>query len=209
MVIGGTQLLERTPVLPDEDTPDVPMQQSARQTWSAGWPQTSREFEELLDHVLDKLVWYAFRRLRDQGDAEDVVQDVLVRAYADRDKRKNVERVVPYLYRMVANACAERCRRAGYRPLSFESLRLDEAPNEPGKACDQMAAVEHLHWIEDLLSRIPADQAEVIRLRVLDELPLAEIAEVVGCSLPTAKSRLYYGLQKLRRHVPGPEVDKP
>lgn len=195
---------EGTPILLDDSKPDTPIQ-----AWTAGWPQTAREFEALVDHVLDRLVWFAFRRLRDQGEAEDAVQEVLVRAYADRDKRRNVERVVPYLYRMVANACAERCRRPGYKPLSFEELRLDEAPDDPGRAPDQMAAVEHLHWIEDLLSRIPADQAEVIRLRVLDELSLADIAEVVGCSLSTAKSRLCYGLQKLRRIVPNPEVDNP
>ncbi len=38
----------------------------------------------MLDHLLDRLVWYAFRRLREMGDAEDVVQDVLVRAYEQK-----------------------------------------------------------------------------------------------------------------------------
>ena len=198
-----------TSALRDETSSDVPTEPLARQPgWEGGWPQTPVEFEVLMDQVLDRLVWYAFRRLRDQGDAEDVVQEVLVRAYADRDKRRNVVRVVPYLYRMVANACAERYRRSGIRPLSIDSVRLEEAPDERNQASERISAVDELQWIEQLLSRLPGRQADVVRLRVLDELPLADVAEIIGCSLPTTKSRLYYGLQKLRRMVPKPEEGK-
>ena len=197
-----------TSALLDEGSSDATIG-SPRQTWTGGWPQTPREFEALMDHpqprpLLDQLVYYAFRRLRDVGDAEDVVQEVLVRAYADRAKRKGVQRVVPYLYRMVANECTVRCRRNGNRPLSLESIGLERAADER----NSLSVVQELHWIEGLLSQLPHHQAEVIRLRVLDELPLAEIAEIVGCSLSTAKSRLCYGLQKLRRIVPNPEEDE-
>jgi len=199
----------RTSALLDDASSDASTSRpEAAQVWTGGWPQTPREFEVLLDRLLDRLVWYAFRRLRDLGEAEDAVQDVLVRAYADRSKRMDVVRVVPYLYRMVANACAERYRRSGTRPLSIDSIDIEDLPDEKNRVSEQIAAVEQLEWIEQLLSRLPARQAEVVRLRVLDELPLAELAEIVGCSLPTAKSRLYYGLQKLRRMVPRPEEDK-
>ena len=192
-----------TSALLDEGLSDVPIG-PPRQTWTGGWPQTPREFEALVDCLLDQLVWYAFRRLRDIGDAEDVVQEVLVRAYADRSKRRNVARVVPYLYRMVVNECTVRYRRTGNRPLSLESIGVEQAADER----NSLSVVQELHWIEGLLSHLPHPQAEVIRLRVLDELTLAEIAEIVGCSLSTAKSRLCYGLQKLQRIVPRPEEDE-
>ena len=199
----------RTSALLDDTSSDAATSRpEAAQVWTGGWPQTPREFEVLLDRLLDRLVWYAFRRLRDFGEAEDAVQDVLVRAYAGRIKRKNVVRVVPYLYRMVANACAERYRRSGIRPLSIDSVRLEEAPDERNQASERISAVDELQWIEQLLSRLPGRQADVVRLRVLDELPLADVAEIIGCSLPTTKSRLCYALQKLRRMVPRPEEGK-
>lgn len=63
-------------------------------------------------------------------------------------------------------------------------------------------AAEELRGIDALLSRLPHRQAEVIRLRVFDELRLREIAEVLGCPLATVKTRLRYGLEKLRKLVP-------
>ena len=60
------------------------------------------------------------------------------------------------------------------------------------------AALEELRRVESLLQHLPRRQAEVVRLRVFDELRLREIAEVIGCPLATVKSRLRYGLEKLR-----------
>lgn len=163
------------------------------------WPQTREEFELLVDNVLDRLVRYAYSMLGSIDDAEDVVQEVLVRVYADRAKRKNVERVVPYLYRMVANACKERRRRERGRPAAVEVDRLNTLSDEDDNT---HAAVDELQWVEHLLNQLPPKQAEVVRLRVIDDMPLADIARILGCLLPTVKSRLCYGLRKLRQIVP-------
>lgn len=191
-----------------ECSSDLPHEREpAEEIWSSGWPQTPREFEALVDRVLDRLVRYAVRMLGSIDDAEDVVQEVLVRVYADRVKRKNVERVVPYLYRMVSNACLDRRRRERNRPAPIELARLEDIPDEGNEAHTQVEAIDELRWIEHHLSQLPTKQAEVIRLRVLDDLPLIDIAQIVGCSLSTAKSRLCYGLRKLRQVVPDPKED--
>ena len=181
--------------------------QCSEEIWSGSWPQTREEFEALLVNVLDRLVRYAFRLLGSVDDAEDVVQDVLVRVYADRVKRRDVQRVVPYLYRMVANACAERRRRERNRPAAIESVRLEEIPHEQNDVQTQITDVDGLRWIEQLLIQLPPKQAEVVRLRVIDDLTLADIAIILRCSLPTAKSRLCYGLRKLRQIVPAAKED--
>jgi RNA polymerase sigma-70 factor (ECF subfamily) len=58
--------------------------------------------------------------------------------------------------------------------------------------------VDRLGEIERLLTRLPSRQAEAIRLRVFGCLPFATIAEAVGVSLPTIKSRFRYGVERLR-----------
>lgn len=80
--------------------------------WSSGWPQSAAEFEELIEAFQDRLVHYAFRRLRDFHEAEDVVQEVFVKAYTCRGEMLHVTRVAPYLYRMAANLCTDRLRYA-------------------------------------------------------------------------------------------------
>ncbi len=172
----------------------------ANAIWVGRWPHTREEFERFIEVFLDRLVWYAFRRLGNLEEAEDVVQDAFVKAFADREKLRRVRQVGPYIYRMVANACAE--HRGRRKTLSLDELGPEDIPGNEGKVSQQIAAADELQRIEQYLRRLPGRQAEVIRLRVLDGLSLSDIAEIVGCSLATAKSRFRYGLQKLRRIVP-------
>ena len=169
--------------------------------WDGGWPQSPREFEALVNAYLDRLVGYAFHRLGDVQDAEDVVQEVFVRAYAERSQRKEIIKTGPYLYRMVANACIDFLRKRRVSTVPLEEVGGEEFA-AGGKSPAQVAiAAEEARRAEELLQRLPARQAEVIRLRVFDELRLNEIAEVVGCSLNTVSARLRYGFRKLRKIV--------
>ena len=53
--------------------------------------------------------------------------------------------------------------------------------------------------IASLLTEIPDEQAEVIRLRIYGDNSFAEVAEILSLPLPTVKSRFLYGLEKLRK----------
>jgi RNA polymerase sigma-70 factor (ECF subfamily) len=167
-------------------------------TYDGCWPQTVPEFERLVDVYLDSLVRFACRRLRNVQDAEDVVQNVLTAAFRDRRKRRKVTAVGPYLYRSVANACTDRLRIKNYSAVFREEVDIemllmgDENPSELAAAADEWRRAI------DLLGRLPKDQAEVVRLRVFDEMRLSEIAAVIGCSVNTVCSKLRYGFKKLR-----------
>jgi len=171
-------------------------QRAEPREWTSGWPQSPPEFEALIDAFQDRLVRYAFCRLKDVCEAEDVVQEVFLKAYTRRNELRNVYPVAQYLYRMVANLCIDRLRRP--RPVI---VQIDEInmPNVRSVAAERVAAAEQLKHTDELLARLPRRQAEVLRLCVLDDLSLAEIAQMHGCSLATVKSRLRYGVARLRR----------
>lgn len=160
------------------------------------WPQTREQFEQLVVNYQDPLVRYAFRRLGNLMDAEDVAQEVFVRAFADRHKRKDVRRVSSYLYRMTANLCTDHLRRRQPLLVSLEEAR--EIPTSVANGVEMAMAAEALQKAEKLLQGIPEKQAEVIRLRVIDELTLREVAEVLGAPVTAIKSRLRHGLDNLR-----------
>jgi RNA polymerase sigma-70 factor, ECF subfamily len=172
------------------------------QAWKDGWPQTVREFERLVEFFQHRLVQYAFRRLGNRQDAEDVAQEVFVRAFKNPMPKKRVRHVSSYLYRMAANACTDflRRRKHAWREVSIEETneRIVDVRTSPS---EEAAAAEEIDRIEKLMDRLPHRQAEVVRLRVYDELTFAEIAEVVGSSVPTVKSRFRYGLERLRPFV--------
>lgn len=169
--------------------------------WEGGWPQTRGEFERLVEAFKDRLVRYAYRRLSNLHDAEDVAQEVLVRAYTDRARHKKVKHVSAYLYRMASNRCVDLLRRRKRSGVSLEEVEVLKIPANNPIGSEVAAAAEELCRIESLLSRIPRRQAEVIRLRVFDELSQREIAAVLGWPLATVKSRMRYGLEKLRKII--------
>ena len=167
------------------------------------WPQSRDEVAVLVDAYAGRLVRYAFRQLGDYQDAEDVVQQVFVRVLVDQSSRRKVSAVGPYLYRSVANACTDLLRRRNCAAVFREEIGSVEMLSGSDGPAEIAQAAEGLRRAESLLDRLPKEQAEAIRLRVFDGLPLGEIAGVLGCPVNTVCSRLRYGFQKLRNLVGG------
>jgi RNA polymerase sigma-70 factor (ECF subfamily) len=152
------------------------------------WPQSAAGFDALIEATQHRLIQFAYCRVQSLADAEDIVQDVFVRAYRERARYRHVDNVVPFLFRMVANRSTDLLR---------ARKRIVDSP--PGEAPVFASADERHSAIERLLDRLPARQAAVIRLRIYGDLPFDAVARSVGCSVPTVKSRFRYGIQKLRR----------
>ena len=178
-----------------------PRQTLSDEALKLAWPQSRGDFAALVEAYAQRLARYAFRLVGNLQDAEDVVQDVFARAFADRAKRKEISAVGPYLYRSVANACTDLLRKRNCSAVFREEVDMSQllgTSKEPGEAAQ---TAEALRRAEALLGHLPKEQAEAIRLRVFDELRLREIADVMGCSTDTICSRLRYGFQKLRSLV--------
>ena len=165
------------------------------------WPESRGDVAALVDAYAGRLVRQAFRQLGDYHDAEDVVQQVFVRALIDRSDGRQVSAVGPYLYRAVGNACLDLLRRRKSAAVVQEKIGREELPDGAGDPAEIAAAADGLRRAEALLARLPHEQAEAIRLRVFDGLQLSEIAEVLRCPLNTVCSRLRYGFKKLRHLV--------
>ena len=163
------------------------------------WPRTREEFGELVEALQDGLVGYAASRLGSQAEAEDVVQDVLVRAWLTP---RPAAAFTPYVYRMLINRCID-VRRSGRLRLSAP-LRAGTEQVATGETPEELAVANaEQQRIQALLERVPQREAEVLRLRVYADLSFEEIAAVTGVPLATAKSRFRYGLEKLRRLLKG------
>jgi len=171
---------------------------------ACGWPQSTAEFERLVEAVQDELVRYAYCRLRNLSDAEDVVQDILVDAYADRERHRGVAQVRAYLYRMTGNRCTDLLRKQRRSGLRVDEEKAKQVAAPP--ALDHDEPLRRLRRIEELISTLPDAQAEVMRLRAFAGLPFASIAEAVGASEPTVKSRFRYGVERLRLLLTGKET---
>jgi len=196
-----TDSLEALRVIEEPEMGLTPTPSQAADVWDGGWPQSPREFEALVNAYLDRLVRYAFCRLGNLQDAEDAVQEVFVRAFREQSMRKKIGKTGPYLYRMVANACTDFFRKRRLPTVPLEEIEVERIPTGGRTPAQAAVAAEEMRRAEELLQRLPTRQAEVLRLRVFDELSLREIADVIGCSVSTVSGRLRYGFRKLRKIV--------
>jgi len=164
------------------------------------WPETPQQLSAFLDEHLDHLVRYAFRRLRNIHDAQDIVQEVLVNVFTKPKPGLNTV-AIAYLFRCVDNAGIDLLRKR--RSISVPLSKNDAAAaiSERKNPLEEAIVAEEMSRTEEMLNRLPAEQAETIRLRVFDGLRLDEIAMVLGCPIDTVSSRLRYGFKKLREIV--------
>ncbi|MBN2326885.1 MAG: RNA polymerase sigma factor [Candidatus Omnitrophica bacterium] len=177
---------------------------AAAASWSDDWPQTPGEFKLLVDAFGERLVRYAYRRLGNLPDAEDVVQKVFLKAFTKRARYRKIHHVGPYLYRMTANACIDWQRYRGRRREESLDERVSGTIARDGPdAAERAFATEEQLCMERLLDELPRRQAEVIRLRVYGGLAFADIAAAAGASEATVKSRFRYGLEKLKVKLSG------
>jgi RNA polymerase sigma-70 factor (sigma-E family) len=151
------------------------------------------DFEEYVTARGAALVRLARGLLRDPQHAEDVVQEVLVRAHQRWGTIRAGANPDGYVYRMIVNASTSFWRRAARRELAVEHDRLP-AP-DVGDGSDERGDRELLL---SLLRRLPAKQRAVLVLRHYEGLPDAEIAELMGTSTATVRSNAHRGLATLR-----------
>lgn len=151
-------------------------------------------FDDFLTHRLSTLLRFATVVTCDPHLAEDVVQDVLIRAHGRWARITALDHPEAYLKRMVVNEFLSWRRRAArVVPVDIEAL-LAAAPAHPDHA--------QRHGERDALLRRIADltpkQRAVIALRYYDGRTDAEIALTLGCSVVTVRSHASRALAALR-----------
>jgi RNA polymerase sigma-70 factor (ECF subfamily) len=152
---------------------------------------------------------FALRQLRSSPLAEEVVQDAFVRVVNNAAEFKHEARFSTWLYTIARNLCIDQMRKRALRrhPSLDEPKRAEEAegPTLGDQTADARANVERAASSTEIRERVaaaidtlPDDQREVFLMREVSNLPFKEIAEIVGVSENTVKSRMRYALERLQ-----------
>ncbi len=170
-----------------------------------------RRFDALVDRYKCRLMSYIGHRVPDRHHAEDLIQESFLRLFraARSDGYSGQASVSTWLFTIAGNCVTDYLRASGRRPLTLETDTAAENANtlpsmldsRPSTGLDPVEAVarrESQGRAEALLDGLPDKQRQVVALKVLGGLTLAEVAAVVECPLGTAKSRLLYGLRKIK-----------
>jgi len=189
----------------DADLDDLRLIESLR----AG---TDTAYEELLTRFQQPVYTLALRLLNDPSEASDVVQEVFLKVFRNIGSFRGQSTLKTWIYRITVNE-AHNARRWFFRHRRRE-VELDNEPEESrnwkeiipdrGRSPYEVALDGEQHlMIEAALKQINPIFRDAVVLRDITDLSYEEIAEILGVSLGTVKSRILRGREALREELAG------
>lgn len=166
------------------------------------------EFTGIVEQYREPIRRYVRSLVRDDGEAEDIAQEAFLRAYQGLSGLKDPDKVSPWLYRIATNLCYDRFRQSSSRPPATSlDGETDATADTPGlQIVDQesprldkvIEQGEMSSCVREYLDQLPDDYRAAILLHDVQGLTNPEVAEMLGCSLATAKIRLHRARKKLK-----------
>lgn len=157
------------------------------------------EFLELLDGWLNTLYKIAYSYFKDENNASDAVQDAVVIAYKNIHKIKYKDKFNSWITTILVNRCREILRRN--KIIIFEQYDakvIDISTLNGIRNVTDYEKVENKIYLINLLNKIDEKYRDVIRLKYFGDYTLEEVSTIIGIPLGTVKSRLNFGIKKLK-----------
>jgi RNA polymerase sigma-70 factor, ECF subfamily len=149
-------------------------------------------FEALIRSVGDHLLAVARKILHDPDAAEDALQSAVIKGWRSLPSLRDPARFDRWLYRILVMSCYAEINRSRRVAGSVRSI------SPPPSAGDFAGAIADRDALEKAFMTLTPTHRAVVVLHYFADLPLVEVAEVLGIRAGTARSRLHYALQALR-----------
>lgn len=184
----------------DSQVTQAPPEISPQTTWMLAVrdKRDRAAFAALFDHFAPRLKGFIMRSGTGSGQAEEVVQDVMLTVWR-KAEQFDPERapVSAWIYKIARNRQIDVIRKES-SPLPEE---LGEAPEAEPDASQILAFEQEAGRLKQALDRLRPDQREIIERAYLGELSHQEISTQTGLPLGTIKSRIRLGLERLRHEL--------
>jgi RNA polymerase sigma-70 factor (ECF subfamily) len=146
----------------------------------------------LVDEYAGTLYRVAYSVLRNSADAEDAVQETYLRVLRHRDSLAEIRDARVWLVRIVWNVVLDRKRRAKTRPETDDITDLARILPASGLTAEErVACAEHHASVLAAVAQLPEKEQRVLILSAFEELSSVEIAQVLGATESTVRSRLF------------------
>jgi len=170
-----------------------------------------RLLDELAHAHYDRLMRAALFMCNDPEAAEDLVQETFLAAITSLESFEGRSSFYTWLYGILLNKFRAWLRRkgklvaldemvSGTEEVNLAELLTDHRPGAP----EEVTQRETAQLVREALDELPAHHRSVLVLRYIERMSYQEVADTLGCSLGTVKSRIHYALQriagKIRRH---------
>ena len=165
-------------------------------------------FRELVERYKKKIYYLSLDLTGNHHDAEDLSQEVFIKAYRSLKKFRGDAKFNSWLYRITVNTCISQKRKKSVSSMmlqeDFDSentsqhFNQSEAIHNPERSAEAGLMQQH---IDNALQQLTPRERSIFVLRHYNDLPLKEIAQILKITEGTVKSMLFRGIQKLQKEL--------
>lgn len=161
-------------------------------------------FEELYRRHKGALYRFVLRSIRDRAIAEELYQEIWMRAIEARSRYEVQAKFTTWLYTIARNRLVDHWRKRGLTLVSLDQEETGQDEPSAGAGYEPhrlLEATQSLARFSRALEALPAAQREAFLLHEEAGMSVPEIAQATGASEEAAKSRLRYALSKLKEAI--------
>jgi len=151
------------------------------------------EFRRWVEPLLERAGAYAFSIVRNREDAEDAVQEALLKAYLNIRRYERSRSFKGWWFAIIRNCCRDLLRKRGRRP-AIVAVDPSELPSTGNNVHSEVERSDELVWA---LNQLTPAHREIIELRYFGDCSYSEIAEALSIPAGTVMSRLHVARRAL------------
>lgn len=155
-------------------------------------------FHELVALYQERLTYYVHRMVQDPDQSRDILQQTWLDVFRTLGKLQSPAAFRVWLYRITHDRVVTYIRRQIVGSDARDRLAVDAIE---GEQCNDLDLLENVELVHFALNQLSVIHREIMTLRFLEEMDVKEIARVMKCSEGTAKSRLHYAKNAMRRII--------
>lgn len=159
------------------------------------------EFTRIIDPIKDKLYRYALRIVKDEMEAEDVVQEVIIKLWKKKEQFAEIDNKEAWCMTLTRNLSIDKTRSAkkgGYKESIEDYHHLKDSTLDPYKATKSNDMMKR---IMELMELLPENQKSVLHLRDVEGYSYKEISGITTLSVDQVKVNLYRARQSMRDKI--------
>ena len=154
------------------------------------------EFTGIIDPIKDKLYRYAYRIVKDEMEAEDVVQEVIIKLWKKKEQFAEIGNKEAWCMTLTRNLSIDKTRSRKGRVESIEDYHhVKDSSRDPYSETKSSDMMKH---IMELMDKLPDNQKSVLHLRDVEGYSYKEISEITTLSVDQVKVNLYRARKSMR-----------
>ena len=151
-------------------------------------------FERAATNIRSRLMQIALSYLHNAEEAEDAVQETLMRCWTVRQRLASMDELPALATRVVKNLCTDWLRQRKYPTECTDGY---EASDTAPSADEALIQREQEAWMRECLQRLPAGARAVLQMKGIDGLSYQEIAAILGTTEATVRAKMAKARQQL------------